>query len=250
MKELNNFKIVLVKPLYGGNIGSVCRAMMNAGITDLAIVNPRENTDWVMAGKMACHAQTVLKNRTNYTSIKDAVADCTFVAGTSARTGLYRDHAFSAKEIAPMALESAAKGNKVAIVFGPEDAGLNNDDLKICTHILQIPSHEMYTSLNLAQAVMVSCYEIFAASETFEHSSERSPECTVQLRERMFDTWEQVMDRTGFAEPHKLDHMMMGLRRILSRGQLTECDARILIGLARQTLWVTEKWEKAGSPKK
>lgn len=247
MKTLDNFRIVLVSPLYGGNIGSVCRAMMNAGMTDLAIVNPRENTDWEMAARMA-RDTTVLDNRKEFSSIEEAVADCTFVAGTSARTGLYRDHAFSAKEIAPMALESADKGNKVALVFGPEDSGLNNDDLKVCTHILQIPSHEMYTSLNLSHAVMVAVYEIFAASEIFEHSSERSPECTVELRERMFDTWEEVMARTGFAEPHKLEHMMLGLRRILSRGQLTECDARILIGLARQTLWVTEKWEKAGKP--
>jgi tRNA/rRNA methyltransferase len=249
MKSLDNFRIVLVSPLYGGNIGSVCRAMMNAGMTDLAIVNPRETTDWDMAYRMAYRAREVLEKRNEYSSIEEAVAGCSFVAGTSARTGLYRDHAYSAKDIAPLALESADKGNKVAIVFGPEDAGLNNDDLKVCTHILQIPSHEMYTSLNLSHAVMVAVYEIFAQSETFEHSSESSPECTIELRERMFDAWEQVMDRTGFAEPHKLEHMMLGLRRILSRGQLTECDARILIGLARQTLWVTEKWENAGSPK-
>ncbi len=248
MKALENFKIVLVSPLYGGNIGSVCRAMMNAGMTDLAIVNPREGTDWEMATRMAYRANSVLENHKQYNSIEEAVADCSFVAGTSARTGLYRNHAFSAKDIAPMALESADKGNKVALVFGPEDSGLNNDDLKVCTHILQIPSHEMYESLNLSHAVMVCVYEIFAQSEIFEASSETSPECTIELRERMFEKWEEVMARTHFAEPHKLEHMMLGLRRILSRGQLTECDARILIGLARQTLWVTDNWEKSGKP--
>lgn len=238
---MSQFRIVLVSPLYGGNIGSVCRSMMNAGITDLAIVAPREHTDWDMAHRLACRSQGVMDNMQLFDTLEEAVADCSFVAGTSARTGIYRDHSYLAKDIPPLAFDSASKGNKVAIIFGPEDCGLNNDDLKLCTHILQIPSSEKYKSLNLSHAVMVAVYEMYSFLETFEASEEKHPEATVELRERMFDWWHKAMLETGFAEEQKVDHMMMGFRRILSRSQLNEADVKILMGMARQTTWVAKR---------
>ncbi len=244
MNILDNIRIVLVEPIHGGNIGSVCRAMNNNDLTDLAIVNPRPTTDWDDARKLACNAKEQLDARKEYATLAEAVAGCTVVAGTSARTGFYRDTAHPPREFAPIALESATN-HKIALVFGREDKGLFNEELALCTHILQIPSSERYTSLNLSHAVMVCGYELFTAAGIFQASEEKADEADSALRERMFSTWREMMIETEFTHDQKLEHMMMGLRRIFSRGKLTVPDCKILMGLAKQSLWVSSQWKKA-----
>ena len=243
MNLLDNIRIVLVEPLYGGNIGSVCRAMNNNDITDLAIVNPRPETNWEDARKLSCNAKAQLEARKEFQTLEEAIADCTVVAATSARTGFYRDTAHSPREFAATALESA-KDHKIAIVFGREDKGLANEELALCTHIIQIPSSKRYTSLNLSHAVMVCCYEIFAASGIFQPSEETAEEASSEIRERMFAVWREMMIKTEFTHEQKLEHMMMGLRRIFSRGKLTVPDTKILMGLAKQSIWVSNQWKK------
>ncbi|MCF7848134.1 MAG: RNA methyltransferase [Kiritimatiellales bacterium] len=244
MNILDNIRVVLVEPIFGGNIGSVCRAINNNGISDLAIVNPRPTIDWEDARRLTCNAKAQLEARKEFQTLEEAVADCTVVAGTSARTGFYRDTAYSPREFAPIALESAAD-RKIALVFGREDKGLFNEELALCTHIIQIPSSGLYTSLNLAQAVMVCCYEMFVAADVFEPAEEKAEEASSELRERMFALWREMMIKTEFTHGQKLDHMMMGLRRIFTRGKLTVPDAKILMGLAKQSLWVKQQWDKA-----
>lgn len=239
MTGLENVRIVLVEPITGGNIGAVCRAMMNCGMTDLAIVAPRSNTDWDSAVNRA-RTCTVLDERTEYQTLAEAVSDCTLVVGTSARTGFYRNHAQTPREMAPKLLESARAGYKTALVFGREDMGLRNEELALCDVFVNIPSHEMYASLNLSHAVMICCYEVFCASGVYEHPQETWDEATSDLKERMYALWSEMMLATGFSGEEKLEHMMMGLRRIFSRGKLTEADVRILMGLARQAIWVSQ----------
>lgn len=240
---LNQIRIVLVEPLFGGNIGAVCRAINNCGVTDLTVVNPREDTDWNEARKFACNAREQFAAIRYVDTLAEAVNDCTVVAGTSARTGFYRDTALSPREMVPIALESAQK-SRVALVFGREDKGLFNEELALCTHIIQIPSSECYRSLNLSQAVMVCCYEIFCAADTFIPSEEIAEEASSDLRERMFSAWREMMIKTEFTHDQKLDHMMMGLRRIFNRGKLTIPDVKILMGLAKQSIWVSNQWKK------
>jgi TrmH family RNA methyltransferase len=241
---LNNIRVVLVEPIFGGNIGSVCRAMNNNGISDLAIVNPRPETDWDDARKLSCNAKAQLEARKEFKTLAEALADCTVVAGASARTGFYRDTAYTPREFAPIALESA-KDHKIALVFGREDKGLFNEELALCTHIIQIPSSDLYTSLNLSHAVLVCCYEIFVATGEFRSAEEKAAEADSALRERMFSVWREMMIKTEFTHEQKLDHMMMGLRRIFTRGKLTVPDTKILMGLAKQSLWVYNQWQKA-----
>lgn len=243
MAILDNIRIVLVEPIFGGNIGSVCRAMNNNDITDLAIVNPRPETDWDDARKLSCNAQAQLDARREFQTLEEAIGDCTVVAGTSARTGFYRDTAYSPREFAPIALESAT-GHNIALVFGREDKGLSNEELALCTHIIQIPSSERYTSLNLSHAVMVCCYELFTAAGHFHPAEEKADEASSELRERMFETWREMMIKTEFTHEQKLEHMMMGLRRIFTRGKLTVPDVKILMGLAKQSIWVSNQWQK------
>jgi TrmH family RNA methyltransferase len=132
-------------------------------------------------------------------------------------------------------LESAHNG-RVAIVFGNEKDGLSNDELALCTHILRIPTTEK-KSLNVAQAVAICCYEIFVASGKYVPEKEKSPEASMELRERMFRAWREAMVKTGFADEIRVEHMMFGLKRIFSRGAVTEDDVSILMGLARQVVW-------------
>lgn len=233
--NLDNIRVVLVGPMYGGNVGSVCRAMANMGLSKLTLVAPR-TLDMDEARMMACHATNVLDGRAERATLAEAVADCGLVMGTTVREGLYRQHARGPREWAPKALDLARYG-KVALVFGREDKGLSNEELALCTQIIQIPSHPEYPSLNVAQAVLVCCYEIFLATSTYEPPVEKSEEAPSHLRERMFAMWREALLCIGFMAEDKADHMMYGIRRILSRGLLTVDDVRILMGIARQSMW-------------
>ena len=117
--NLENVRIVLVGPLYGGNVGSVCRAMSNTGLKELAIADPRP-LNMLEARMMSCHAEPLLRARQTFDTLAEAVADCGLVIGTSARRGLYRQHAKSPRDWAPTILEASAH-SKVGLVFGRED---------------------------------------------------------------------------------------------------------------------------------
>jgi len=236
--NFDNVRIVLVGPLYGGNLGSVCRAMCNMGLSDLAVVTPDKDLDMNEAKKMACHSKHILNGMTIHDDLLSAIKDCTVVAGTSARRGLYRQHAITPREIVPRLTVESDK-SKVAIVFGREDNGLTNDELTMCTDILNIPTATQNTSINLSQAVLICCYELFVATDTFEPQEEKSEIATMEMREFMFGLWRKALLKIGFMHEDKADHMMYGLRRILSRGQITEDDIKILMGIARQAEWAS-----------
>ncbi len=233
--SIANVRIVLVGPLYGGNVGSVCRAMANMGLSDLALVQAR-NLDMNEARMMAVHAVGVLDGRTEHESLAAATADCGLIIGTSARPGLYRQHARTPREWAPTVREAAVMG-RVAYVFGREDKGLSNDELALCAHVVQIPTTDGYTSLNLAQAVMICCYELFLVQGEHVPPTEKSPPVSGATRERLFEIWRALLLEIGFMKSDKADHMMQGFRRIMGRGALTDDDARIMMGIARQTEW-------------
>jgi tRNA/rRNA methyltransferase len=245
MKPLENIRIILVDPQTAGNIGAVCRGMMNMGITDLALVAPHDRLDWEDARQRACHADSLLEQRRIFPTLEAAVADCTVVAGTSARTGMYRDHAGLPREIAPLIMDSAAQ-HQAALVFGREDTGLTNEELALCTHIINIPSSGLYRSLNLSHAVMICTYELFllANDPSYEPPRENSSQADSAMRERLFAAWGGAMLEIGFCKPEKLTHMMLGLRRIFNRGKLTGNDVKILMGLARQARWVAAELNK------
>lgn len=233
--RLKNIRIVLSHPIYARNVGYVCRVMANMGLSDLRLVGTLPG-DLLDARKMACWANNILDARKEVATLADAVGDCCLVMGATARAGLYRQHAKTPREWAPDVL-AAAQNGKVAMVFGPEDNGLNNEELALCSRLIQIPSAPAYRSLNLSHAVMICAYEIFVATATFEPLLEKSPWAPSALKERLFDLWEKALLEIGFMQPDKARHMMLGVRRIFERRPLTEDDVRILMGIARQTRW-------------
>jgi tRNA/rRNA methyltransferase len=245
--SLENVRIVLVGTLYGGNIGSTCRAMRNMGLRDLAVVAPR-SPDWDEARMMAVHATDILESRKECATLAEAVGDCGMVVGTTCRKGLYRQHARTPREWAPRLLE-AARASKVALVFGREDNGLSNEELALCAHLVRIPAVDSYVSLNVSQAVVICCYELFVASGAYELPPEKSGEAPSDLRERMFAMWREALLEIGFMHPQKADHMMLGIRRVLARGAVTVDDVRILMGVARQSQWAARHGPPLGAPR-
>jgi tRNA/rRNA methyltransferase len=235
---LENIRIVLVEPRGSGNIGSVARAMKNMGASDLALVGRgRTRSFWSRA--MAVHARDILERAGRFETLRDAVADCGLVVGTTCRGGLYRGHSLPPRELAPR-IVAAARTAKVAIVFGPEDSGLNNRDLSHCQWLLSIPSHPDYLSLNVAQAAMVCLYEIFVAAQG-EVARDPVARAPAELVEILFDRMKRVLFKIGFLDPQNPDHMLLALRRLFGRAGLEERDVNILNGLFRQVEWYMEK---------
>lgn len=236
---LKNIRIVLVGTLYSGNVGSVCRAMANMGIRDLMLAGPQICDNWEDASKLAVHATDILDARREAATLAEAVADCAFVVGTTARGGLYRQHVKTPREVAPELLRLAANG-KVALVFGREDKGLFNDEIGLCTHLIRIPVHPDYTSLNLSQAVLLCCYELYGALGTYEPPVEKSLPAVAVHKQKLMEKWREMLLLIGFMKEDKADHMMQGVQRIFSRGVYSEDDVAIMMGVARQSDWAAK----------
>ena len=233
---LGNIRVVLVGTLYHGNVGSVCRAMANMGIRDLALAAPRLCDDPAEAARMAVHAADIWEARRETATLAEAVADCAFVVGTTARGGLYRQHVKTPRELAPELLRLAENG-KVALVFGREDKGLLNDEIGQCTHLVRIPVHTDYTSLNLAQAVLLCCYELYGALGIYEPPVEKSAPAVAAHKLKLTEMWRGMLLLIGFMKEDKADHMMQGIQRVFSRGVYSEDDVAIMMGVARQADW-------------
>jgi tRNA/rRNA methyltransferase len=235
---LSNIRIVLVRPRGSGNIGSVARAMKNMGARDLAIVGKaRTRSFWARA--MAVHGRDILGEAGCYHTIREAIADCTLVVGTTCRAGLYRRHSQAPREVASE-IVAAARTSKVALIFGPEDHGLSNKDLEHCQLLITIPTHPDYQSLNVAQAAMICLYEIFVASLApgNESTVERA---SAESIERLFDHMRNTLLKIGFLDSANPEHMLLAFRRVLGRAGLEDKDVRIFTGLFRQIDWYTDQ---------
>jgi tRNA/rRNA methyltransferase len=235
---LSNIRIVLVRPRGSGNIGSVARAMKNMGARDLAIVGKaRTRSFWARA--MAVHGRDILGEAGCYHTIREAIADCTLVVGTTCRAGLYRRHSRAPREVAAE-IAAAPRTSKVALIFGPEDHGLSNKDLEHCQLLITIPTHPDYQSLNVAQAAMICLYEIFVASLApgNESTVERA---SAESIERLFDHMRNTLLKIGFLDSANPEHMLLAFRRVLGRAGLEDKDVRIFTGLFRQIDWYTDQ---------
>jgi tRNA/rRNA methyltransferase len=250
LAKLTNLRVVLVHPQYAGNVGAVARAMRNFGLSDLALVNPaplcREQADM-----MAVHARDLLDTMRVYPSLRAATADCGLVVGTTCRPGLYRGSARTPRALAPR-IAAAAAVSPVALVFGPEAHGLINDDIRLCHQLVTIPTDEAYPSLNVAQAVLLCCYEVFLAARAGALPPPPPP-AVAERQELMYEKLKRALLKIGFLHRDNPEHIMFALRRVFGRAGLEERDVRILLGLARQIEWyagggwrVAEQGRRAG----
>ena len=236
MSALDNIRVVLVGTLYTGNVGSACRAMANMGIRHLRLAAPNLQNSWDEGERLAVHATDILSAREEFATFEEAVADCVAVVGTTAREGLYRQHVKAPRDCAPDLLSIAETG-PVALVFGREDKGLLNEEVAQCTHLIRIPVSEGYTSINLAQAVLITCYEFFAASGSYQPPHEKAPPAPQAQKAQLMKNWAEMLLDIGFMKEEQRAHFMQGFQRVFSRGVFTRDDAALLLGVARQARW-------------
>jgi tRNA/rRNA methyltransferase len=237
---LDNIAIVLFKPQSAGNAGAAARVMKNLGLRDLRIVAPkfRHRTEAVT---MAVHAEDVLGAATEHPTLADALADRTVVAGTTARSRSYRSRTKSLRIAAPE-IASDAHRERIAVVFGPEDHGLTNAEIKLCHRLVTIETGDEYPSLNLAQSVAIVAYAIANAIESGREADvsaapQRAPATEVAaMLERMSDTLVAI----GFSAEENPDHIMYAIRAMLGRAGVSAHELDILNGLARQMRWVAD----------
>src|ERR1700733_3871939 len=155
MKAFEQFAFVLVRPKSAGNIGSAARALKNMGFGDLRLVAPAVSSKSNAAHAMAVHAKDLLAQAKIFATLGEAVEDCHLTVGTTCRGGLYREAVRPLHEAA-LELAEASGANRIAMIFGPEDTGLTNRELKFCQQLITIPTSAEYASINLAPAVSSS----------------------------------------------------------------------------------------------
>jgi tRNA/rRNA methyltransferase len=242
MDSKNNICIILVEPQSPGNIGMVCRAMKNMGLSELRLVKGCRH-DHPEARKFAVSAKDVLERTRSYDTLRDALADCEISIATTRRFGKYRQEVSTPVEIVAK-LESHPTVRRTALVFGREDCGLTNGELVQCTWLATIPSADEYGSLNLAQAVLVFCYELFRGRGTAATVQTRTMAPSAEL-EALYGHMEQTLLRIGFLNPQNPAHLMLTVRRIFARAELDSREVAILRGMMSQIDWAADNSGKS-----
>ncbi len=232
---LSKIKIVLVETSHPGNIGGVARAMKNMSLSRLCLVKPK-HFPHADATARASGADDILATAEIYPNLADAIAECSVVIGASARL-----RSLSWPELTPRACAELCANTtpetQIALIFGRENSGLKNHELDLCQYLLHIPCNQAYSSLNLAAAVQVVCYELFLANTdaNINNSSKNSAEtlATNAQMELFYEHLQTTITEIGFLQAPKTISMMRRLRRIFNRVQLERKELDILRGILR-----------------
>jgi tRNA (cytidine32/uridine32-2'-O)-methyltransferase len=240
--NLDSIRIVLVNTSHPGNIGGVARAMKNMGLGRLYLVAPKQFPD-EQAQWRAASAGDVLETAVVCETLEEAIGDCQFVVGTSARGRRIPWPLLDPRRCAGEIGQASERGEQVAVLFGREDRGLTNDELKVCNLHLNIPTSEAYSSLNLAMAVQIVCYELrmLLSVDELPASSDAgwdTPFSTRENMERFYTHLEQTLIDIDFLDPAAPRQLMVRLRRLYSRVRLDDMELNILRGILTQT----QKW--------
>lgn len=236
---------VLVRPQMGENIGGAARAMWNFGLDRMRVVAPRDGWPNEKAVAMASGAGRLLDEAGHFASTADAVGDCTYVFATTARQRGLTKPVVSPERAMQMAAEKIAAGEKVAVLFGPERAGLENDDIALANAIISVPVNPEFASLNLAQCVLLTAYEWRRASEDVTHETVEMAKTDwasgIEM-EKLAQHYEERLEEAGFFFPEtKAEGMKINLRNLWSRMRLTRADVQMLHGVMRQMVRWKEK---------
>jgi len=236
--ELDHVTIVLNRPRYPENIGAAARAMRNMGVNKLVVVAP-QNCDLTRIVKMATHAAIdVIEEMQVFDTLTEALASFNLVVGTTARLGRQRTVIESPARLAQQ-LISISRNNKVAVLFGPEDRGLTNEDIRYCQWLVNIPT-AAFASLNLAQAVMVICYELFGADRG--EAATYAPRLANRHElDGMFDQLKDILVRINYINPENPDYWMARIRHFFTRMQPRAKEVSIIRGICRQINWYAGK---------
>ena len=240
---LDNITIVLMEPKYPENIGAAARCAMNMGISKLIIVR-NEEPDREKMLKMATHkAAHLIDGLLHFHELEQALAPFSYVVGTTARQGRKR-HIENSPRFIFDSLLPLLQDNQVALLFGPEHRGLTNEDLKYCQMSVTIPTAD-FSSLNLAQAVAILCYELYWTVMYSEKTTSFTPKLASSYQlEGMYEHVEEMLNRIGFLNTNDSTYWMRNIRHFLGRAGLRAKEAKIIRGFCRQFLWYDEQQKK------
>jgi tRNA/rRNA methyltransferase len=240
LQLLKNVSIVLMEPKYPENIGATARSAMNMGISQLIIVRD-EDPDREKMLKMATHkAAHLIDGLLHFQKLEQALAPFSCVVGTTARQGRKRRIENSPRYLFESLLP-LLQDNQVALLFGPEHRGLTNEDLKYCKMTVTIPTAD-FSSLNLAQAVAILCYELYWTIIYSEKTMRFTPSLANNYElEGMYEHVEEMLNRIGFLNTNDSTYWMSNIRHFLGRVGLRAKEARIIRGFCRQFLWYDKR---------
>jgi TrmH family RNA methyltransferase len=236
MDALDNIIIVLCQPQKLANIGGVVRALKNMGLRRLRLVRPAEYDPAVIVG-IAHRSADILATTTIYDDLDDALSDAVFVAGATARPREAAARVATPRALAPELLARAAAG-PVALLFGPEDHGLTNAELDRCHVLLSIPTDLAYSSLNLAQAVLIVAYELRLAADLPPPAPRRQPDPPTDAAqlEALFDAMEQALWGIEFFKFQQAEIMLRTLRGLVHRAEPDTREVALLRAICLETL--------------
>ena len=227
--------IILVEPQLGENIGAAARVMANFALSQLRLVRPRDGWPNIHARRSASGADRILDDAVIYDSLQAAIADCTFVLATTARAHDQAKPVIGPEEAAALLAPQVGAGEHVAVVFGRERYGLENEEVALADRIVTFPVNPAFASLNLAQAGALVAYEWFklASKGTLPFSMpQKSEPAGKEQIQAFFDTLERELDAIEYFRPlHKRATMLINLRNIFARMQPTRQDIQTLHGI-------------------
>jgi tRNA/rRNA methyltransferase len=241
-------QIVLVQPKGPLNIGAVARTMKNFDLSELVLVAPQCDPFDTQALDMSVHAEDLLRRCSLFDSLPEALQDCVAVVGTTARV-----------RTVPAPLEPPETGlswlakqrhlGPVALVFGPEDRGLSNEELALCQRFIYIPTSQNYPSMNLAQAVAVCAYVLSQQTrQELTSGVTLLPPAPAGETERFYQHFQEALLEVGYLQPHTSKRKMEKFRRLFNRAALTSEEVALLRGVLRQMIWNVHKESPKQNP--
>ena len=249
--KLENIFVILSEPKGPANVGAAARAMNNMGLRELALVNPCDHT-CEEARKMASGCNDTLLGAKVFGSAREATADAGFVVGATCRSRKGMQN-FIDFETLSDTVSTASQKNRVALLFGTERTGLTNEETALCHALVTIPTSSLNLSLNLSQAVLLVCFEIFRSQKKPPAISkiEEKELASSGETEQMYEQMEELLTRIGYVNPENPNHIMMAVRSIFARASLDSRDVRILRGIFGKIdcyrKWIEKRAGQAGS---
>ncbi len=242
--DFDRLCVVLVSTRNPLNIGAAARAMSNLGFLRLRVVNPYEAS--FREARSAVGAAPLLAKAEQYSSVAEAVADCSLVVGTTAVAKRELNHPLRLlKDAAPVIRKRLRAGGRVALLFGSEKRGLSNDDFSHCHWLLHVPAREEHTSMNLGQAAAVCLYELARSSGRAGNrakskaisKTEQPKSATSAELERITAMLIDALRASGYLGERAVAAKEEKIRRMVRRLELSSADAELWLGMLRQMLW-------------
>lgn len=245
---LGRIRIILVEPQGPRNVGSTARAMRNFGLSRLSLVKGTP-LDHPETREMASSAQDVLANAQVFPDLAAATATCQLLVGTTARAR-HRVETLLPSEAGPRIIDAAARGLEVGILFGREDSGLTAEELRVCHFVISAATAEDYSSLNLAQAVLLVAHDIFAASGARKITATRARGRVLDAAWRgvLIDELVLALEKLRVVHDRTVGPYRESLARVLTAGPIETRDARVLFALARHAQAVADPANPGSRP--